>query len=128
MAIWLYVFEIGQNCLLCNLFISKFPPASSIWLFRWIKVDKYQYFHFRPHEMEIILFIHFYPPKKPLGQSQTHFMNKDHYGLFLNTLNEVIWPKKIKFHVWVKKYNYDNFTRNWPIGWMAYPVRAALHF
>ena len=27
-------------------------------------------------EMEIILFIHFYPPKWPLGRSQRNFMNK----------------------------------------------------
>ena len=36
------------------------------------------YFHILWAEMEIILFIHFYPPKKPLGQSQRHFMNKVH--------------------------------------------------
>ena len=49
-------------------------------------------------------------------------MNKVHKGLFINTSNEVIWPKKFKFHSLVKKCHFGNFTRNWPISWIGHAL------
>ena len=50
--------------------------------------------HFLWAEMEIILFIHFYPPKYAHGQSLRHILDKITKWHFLRTSNEVIWPKK----------------------------------
>ena len=39
------------------------------------------------------------------------------------TSNEVIWPpKKFKFHAWVKKCHFGNFTRNRLIGWIGHAL------
>ena len=43
--------------------------------------------------MEIILFIHFYPPKYAHGRSLRHILDKITKWHFLRTSNEVIWPK-----------------------------------
>ena len=60
---------------------------------------------------EIILFIHFYPPKKAHGQSQKHFMNKLHKILLFTTSVEYIWTKKYSdFHAWVEKCHFGNFS------------------
>ena len=42
---------------------------------------------------EIILFIHFYPLKQALGQSQKQFMKKIYDGLLFTISNEYVWPK-----------------------------------
>merc|ERR1712203_675025 len=49
--------------------------------------------HFLRAEMEIILFIHFYPPKYAHGRSLRHILDKITKWYFLGTSNEVIWPK-----------------------------------
>ena len=45
-------------------------------------------------------------------QSQRHFMNKVHKGLFFTNSNEVIWPPKNStfMHAWVKKCHFGNFS------------------
>ena len=50
-------------------------------------------------------------------------MNKFHQEIFFTTSNEVIWPKKkFRFHAWVKKCHFGNFTRNWLIGWIGHAL------
>ena len=50
-------------------------------------------------------------------------MNKFHKELFFATSNKVIWPKFFfKFHAWVKKCHFGNFTRNRPIGWIGHAL------
>ena len=49
--------------------------------------------HFLWAEMEIILFIYFYPPKYAHGRSLRHILDKIIKWHFLRTSNEVIWPK-----------------------------------
>jgi hypothetical protein len=51
--------------------------------------------HFLWAEMEIILFIHFYPPKCAHGRSLRHILDKitKCYFLRIRTSNEVIWSK-----------------------------------
>ena len=50
--------------------------------------------HFLWAEMEIMLFIQFYPPKYAHGRSLRHILDKITKWHFLRTSNEVIWPKK----------------------------------
>ena len=52
-----------------------------------VEADTTIFGHFLWVEMEIILSIHFYPPKYPHGWSQRHFMNKFHTELFFATSN-----------------------------------------
>ena len=66
--------------------------------------------HFLWAEMEIILFIHFYPPKYAHGQSLRHILDKITKWHFLRTSNEVIWPMHLA-HAWVKKCHFGNFSR-----------------
>ena len=37
-------------------------------------------------------------------------------------MNEVIWSKKFKFHAWVKKCHFGNFTRKWLNGWIGHAL------
>ena len=37
-------------------------------------------------------------------------------------MNEVIWSKKFKFHAWVKKCHFGNFTKKWLIGWIGHAL------
>ena len=46
----------------------------------------------------------------PLGRSLIHVLDKFTKGTFHNTSNEVIWPKKFKFHARLKKFHFGNFS------------------
>ena len=37
-------------------------------------------------------------------------------------MNEDIWSKKFKFHAWVKKCHFGNFTKKWLIGWIGHAL------
>ena len=63
------------------IWMTKGPGITSDGNFSSYLICKswYNHFHFLPAEMEMILFIHFYPPLyPPLGRSQRHFMSKGH--------------------------------------------------
>ena len=58
---------------------------------------------------EMILFIHFYPPKLADGRSQRHFMKNLHKILLFTTSNEYILTI-FYFHTWVEKCHFCNFS------------------
>ena len=51
--------EVRFASFLSGGFIQNMSQALSMCLKQWIKMDKLDYFHFRPQEMEIINHIHF---------------------------------------------------------------------
>ena len=85
--------------------------------------------HFLWAEMEIILFIHFYPPKYAHGRSLRHFMDKVTWWHFQSTSNEVIWPKKNlnSMHA-LKSAILAILPEIGRLAGLAYPVSVALHF
>ena len=58
-----------------------------------VEADRTISSHFLWAEMEIILSIHFYPPKYAHGRSLRHILDKITKWHFLRTSNKVIWPK-----------------------------------
>ena len=57
-------------------------------------------------------------PLLSLGRSQRHFIKV--YSLTLHMKS--FGPKKFKFHAWIKKCYFGNFTRNWLIGWIGHAL------
>jgi len=85
--------------------------------------------HFLWAEMEIILFIHFYPPKYAHGRSLRHILDKITKWHFLRTSNEVIWPKIFLNSInGLKSAILAISPEIGQLAGLACPLSAALHF
>jgi hypothetical protein len=94
-----------------------------------VEADTTIFGHFLWAEMEILLFIHFYPPKYALGRSLRHILDKITKWHFLKTSNEVIWPKKFlnSMHV-LKSAILAILPEIGQLAGLSCPLSAAIHF
>jgi hypothetical protein len=94
-----------------------------------VKADTTISGHFLWAEMEIILFIYFYPPKYAHGRSLRHILEKVTKWHFLRTSNEFIWPKEFlnSMHG-LKSAILANLPEICGLAGLARPHSAALHF
>ena len=85
--------------------------------------------HFLCAEMEIILFIHFYPPKYAHGRSLRHILGKTTKWHFHSTSKEIIWPKKkLNSMHGLKSAILEILPEIGQLAGLACPLSAALHF
>ena len=80
------------------------------------------YIHFLWAEMEIIPFTHFFHLDKDLDRARDKFWIKSLNGTLIELQMKTLCPPKIKFHAWVKKCHFGNFTRNRQIGWIGHAL------